>query len=91
MKRDNDKTKNIHRRSGRIHTLLGGGIAAFGLFWLAHKLGWIPANAGGSQVFWPIIAIAVGLWIVYGRPVAKASHRLHTGGGAEETRQEEKL
>jgi hypothetical protein len=75
MSRENDITKHDHRRSGHIHTLLGVVTAVIGLFWLAHKLGWIPVAAGGSQLFWPILTIAVGLWIIYGRPVAKTSHR----------------
>lgn len=91
MKRDSDIQKDIHRGSGRIHTLLGGGIAAIGLFWLAHKLGWIPVTAGGAQVFWPILTIAVGLWIIYGRPVAHASRQRHTKGRARESQEVENL
>ena len=81
---NNKKTrKGRHLGEGSFHTLLGAVTALIGLFWLAHKLGWIPVTAGGSQLFWPILTIAVGLWIIYGSPKAKALH-YRIGGKSEQ-------
>ena len=50
---------------GHFHKLVGIGIALVGFFWLAKQAGWIPVEEGGSPVFWPIVAIAIGLAIIY--------------------------
>ncbi|MFQ5353844.1 MAG: hypothetical protein ACE5DR_02755 [Thermodesulfobacteriota bacterium] len=80
MSRVKDITRHDRRRMGRFHTLLGAVITIMGLFWLAHKLGWIPAANGGPQVFWPILTIIVGLWVVYGSSAAKALRRMTCDG-----------
>ena len=46
------------------HTTVGVALAIIGFFWLAKKIGWIPVAAGGSQLFWPIVTIVLGLSIV---------------------------
>ncbi len=59
------RTQGQHRK-GRFHTLAGIAVSVVGVFWLAKTLGWIPVVAGGSQVFWPILAIVLGLVLVFG-------------------------
>jgi hypothetical protein len=48
------------------HKFAGMFLVAMGLFWLAHKAGWIPVSAGGSVIFWPLLTIGVGLSILFG-------------------------
>jgi hypothetical protein len=52
---------NQKRNRKKGHTITGAVIAIVGFFWLAKKVGWIPVAAGGSQIFWPITTIAVGI------------------------------
>jgi hypothetical protein len=55
-----------HTRHGYWHKLFGVLPAVVGFFWLAKKVGWIPAAAGGSVIFWPILTILLGLWFAFG-------------------------
>jgi hypothetical protein len=49
--------------SGRI--VFGTLLLALGAFWLALKLGWIPAVYDSAAViFWPLMLILGGTWIV---------------------------
>jgi len=56
---------NQKRNRKKGHTITGAVIAIIGFFWLAKKVGWIPVAAGGSQIFWPILTIVLGLSIVF--------------------------
>jgi drug/metabolite transporter (DMT)-like permease len=50
-------------RSGRI--VFGIVLTAVGAFWLALKLGWIPAAYDSAViVFWPLMMILIGSWII---------------------------
>jgi len=48
------------------HNLVGIILVLIGFFWLAKKIGWIPAMAGGSVIFWPACTIALGVFIILG-------------------------
>jgi F0F1-type ATP synthase assembly protein I len=61
-----------HTRHGHWHKLSGILLAVVGLFWLAKKVDWIPAVAGGSAIFWPVLTIMLGLWFAFGKHRAKA-------------------
>ncbi|UCF86551.1 MAG: hypothetical protein JSV71_03460 [Nitrospiraceae bacterium] len=39
-------------------------MAVIGFFWLAKKAGWIPVAAGGSGIFWPVLAIGAGVFMI---------------------------
>ncbi len=51
-----------HRRA---HKLIGIVIAVIGFFWLAKKVGWIPAAASGSSIFWPVVVIALAVMVIF--------------------------
>jgi hypothetical protein len=79
MKNETGIRKDGHRGSGRFHTLLGAAVAVMGLFWLTNKIDLASITTDGSNIVWPIIAIAIGLWFVFKRSGARAlsltSHR----------------
>ena len=57
--------KMSHSHKGRKgHKIAGMALSIIGFFWLAKKIGWIPVAAGGSQIFWPILTIVLGLSLV---------------------------
>lgn len=56
---------NQKRNRKKGHTITGAVITIIGFFWLAKKVGWIPVAAGGSQIFWPILTIVLGLSVVF--------------------------
>lgn len=58
-----------HRRT---HKLIGIVMALIGFLWLAKKVGWIPAAASASSVFWPVVLIVLGLWFAFSHHRAKA-------------------
>jgi hypothetical protein len=64
MTKENAVRTHGHNRRGRFHTFAGIAVSGVGVFWLAKKLGWIPVVAGGSQIFWPVITIVLGLVLV---------------------------
>ncbi|MHC4331789.1 MAG: LiaF transmembrane domain-containing protein [Planctomycetota bacterium] len=66
MTNENAVRTHGHNRRGRFHPFAGIAVSGVGVFWLAKKLGWIPVVAGGSQVFWPILTIVLGLVLVLG-------------------------
>ncbi len=51
-------------RRGGVRKLVGILLAVMGLFWLAHKAGWMPEH-GHPAIFWPIVVIAVGLFMFF--------------------------
>ena len=51
------------RECGKGHQITGAVIAMVGLFWLAKKVGWIPAATGGSAIFWPVVIVIAGIAI----------------------------
>lgn len=51
------------REHGKGHTITGVVIAIVGFFWLAKKVGWIPAATGGSAIFWPAVIVTAGVAI----------------------------
>jgi len=55
-----------HGLRGKGHKLVGVFLTALGVFWFAHKVGWIPAFNGGSAIFWPLLTIGMGLFILFG-------------------------
>ncbi len=57
----NSRAKTWHRMGG-MQRLAGGVLAVAGLFWLAHKAGWIPTNHTG--ILWPVLVILVGVIMV---------------------------
>lgn len=59
----NYRMKHGEERS-KGHTIVGVALSAFGIFWLAKKVGWIPVAAGSSNVFWPAVIIAVGIAMI---------------------------
>ncbi len=67
MNRNKEMRKSDHLRGGRFHALAGALVAVFGLFWLTHKFDLLPAAADGSNIVWPILTIAIGLWFAFRR------------------------
>jgi biotin transporter BioY len=65
------KDKVIEKRGScdikhrRAHKLIGIVIAGIGFFWLAKKVGWIPAAASGSSVFWPVVMIVLAVLVIF--------------------------
>jgi len=60
----NAPVKGESRRGG-VRKLVGILLAVMGFFWLAHKAGWVPADHGHPAIFWPIVVIAVGLFMLF--------------------------
>ncbi len=60
-----DQTK-VERRHDAIRKITGALMFVMGLFWFAKKAGWIPADHAHSTLFWPALAIGVGLFIFFG-------------------------
>jgi FtsH-binding integral membrane protein len=60
-----------HRHS---HKLLGILLALTGLFWLAKKVGWIPAAASGSSIFWPVAVIVLAVLIMFSSKHRRNKH-----------------
>lgn len=50
--------------SSRGRIFFGILLTAVGAFWLALKLGWIPAYGFEAVIFWPLMLILIGTWIV---------------------------
>ncbi len=66
MTAETDSAPVKHRDiRGRARELVGVLLAVMGLFWLAHKAGWIPAEHGHPAMFWPFIMIVIGLFLVF--------------------------
>ena len=61
-----------HTRHGQWHKLSGMLLAVIGFFWFASKIGWIPVEAGGSVIFWPVLTILLGLWVAFSKHRVKA-------------------
>ena len=59
------RKRGKRERHGHFHKLLGVAIALMGFFWFANKAGWIPAEDGGSPLFWPAVTMAVGVGIIF--------------------------
>jgi hypothetical protein len=62
---DNTPVKNEAKRWG-LRKLVGILLAVIGMFWLAHKAGWIPVERGHPAILWPLVVIAVGLLLFFG-------------------------
>jgi len=61
---ENAPVKNEARRGG-VRKLVGVLVGVFGFFWLAKKAGWMPVEHGQPAVFWPVVVIAIGLFIFF--------------------------
>jgi hypothetical protein len=47
-----------------MHRLIGVALSILGFFWLAKKVGWIPMTVSGLTIFWPIVIIVLGVFII---------------------------
>lgn len=65
--RRHTRADETHRNG---HKLIGISLALIGFFWFAKNVGWIPAAAGGSTIFWPAVLFIFGVFIV-----VSASHK----------------
>ena len=52
---------------GRWRKIAGIALAMVGFFWLAKRAGWMPMEHGHPTVFWPLVVVAVGLLLSFGR------------------------
>jgi len=52
-------------RRGGMRRFFGIMVAMIGSFWLAHKAGWIPSEHSHSAIFWPLVVIAAGLFLLF--------------------------
>jgi len=66
MTQDDAGRRSMHRFRGKGHVVTGALLATLGMFWLAHKLGWLPGHGSGPAIFWPMLLVGVGLFIVFG-------------------------
>ncbi len=57
---------NVERKRGGLRRISGILLVVAGLFWFAHKAGWMPTEHGRSAIFCPIVVIAVGLFLFFG-------------------------
>lgn len=55
-----------HRTHVFFKRITGFLLIATGFFWLAKKAGWISATGAASSIFWPVVFIAVGAFILWG-------------------------
>jgi apolipoprotein N-acyltransferase len=62
---DNTTLKGDAKRGG-LRKIAGALLAIIGLYWLAHKAGWMPAEPGHAAIFLPIVVIAIGLFMFFG-------------------------
>ncbi|RMF86870.1 MAG: hypothetical protein D6736_14095 [Nitrospinota bacterium] len=56
-----DPDQGQDTRSGTFHHFTGLLVTGIGCFWLAKQVGWIPATAGGEELVWPLLLMALGL------------------------------
>lgn len=70
----NSISEHEHHRSGRLHTLTGIAVSGAGAFWLTRNLGWIPVDASGTQILWPVLTIVLGLLFVFGIHKTRRAH-----------------
>jgi len=68
-----DSVERSHIKQRKGHRIVGILLSATGFFWLArragwmaHQTGWIPHEAGGLPVFWPLVVISIGLFVLFG-------------------------
>lgn len=68
--------KHIKRneRHRCFHKLAGIFLMLIGFFWFARKVGWIPVEAGGPDIFWPVVVLALGLSILIGSRYRRNRH-----------------
>ncbi len=65
---EKESTKRWHGQK-----IIGGLLSVMGFFWLAHKLDWLPAH-GGPSIFWPMVVIVAGLFMLFGRGCQGKKH-----------------
>jgi len=60
--------KHIKGNEGhrRFHKLAGIFLMLIGFFWFAKKVGWVPVEAGGSDILWPVVVPVLGIAIFIG-------------------------
>ena len=51
----------------RGYALLGWLLLLLGGMWFAHKAEWIPASTGGRALFWPLLTMALGFFLLHSR------------------------
>ena len=54
------------QRGSRFRKMTGALVLVVGFFWFANMVGWIPAVATGTDVFWPVVVVAVGGFMLWG-------------------------
>jgi hypothetical protein len=62
----------------RFHKLAGIFLMLIGFFWFAKKVGWVPVEAGGSGIFWPVVVLVLGIAILIGSRFRQAGKRTKT-------------
>lgn len=62
---DNTPVQGGAKRAG-LRKISGVLLAVLGLFWLAHRAGWMHAGNGHAAIFWPLVVIAAGLFMFFG-------------------------
>lgn len=67
---------DVSHRKG--HKLIGALLALTGIFWFAKKAGWIPVAAGGTGLFWPVLAIGLGIFIIFSAGHKRRSQKEET-------------
>jgi len=68
--------KHIKReeRHRHFHKPAGIFLMPIGFFWFARKVGWIPVEAGGPDIFWPVVVLALGVSILIGSRYRRNRH-----------------
>ena len=62
-------------RGSRFRKMTGALLLVAGFFWFAKMVGWIPAVATGTHVFWPVVVVAVGAFMLWGSRRRRQTNR----------------
>jgi len=62
---NDDSSKGCERRGG-LQKISGIFLSVLGLLWLSKRAGWMPMDHGHPALFWPVVVLAIGLFLLVG-------------------------